>query len=473
MRSMIDALRADLDLVTLKTEDLPHIKRIGEARMFRVPVGRSEREEQKSIYARAVARQIEAEPYAVVHVLDPWAGAVAAERRAHSGFTLIYEVTTFPDQDVDAWLQAHTLTIARADRLIVATEAARRALARFDRSFAGRIDVLRPGVDVGGYDWGGGVGVLGGIPRVLYLGSFTPSRDIDTLIEAIGRVASHRPIRALFAGERDPGRRAAVRELIRKADLAEIIDVRGDPKPRQIPAVVAAADVCVAPSSGLLVAGCTELPQPLLEYLACLRPVVAADVPGVAELVRDDIEGLLYPAGNANALADAILEVLRDAVMRERITDAGYRRVRDELNSGARRRHIREIYEHIAPGSQIHDPWLENFDEVTGFIELATGSIEILEERAETLPPPGDDVFGPDTGETSAVESGTTEAPATGDTEAVSDTGETAAVSTDTAETDTPAERPGEKTRPRGRLPLPAPTDTNPGLVLPDTDPGR
>ncbi len=436
MRSMIDALRGELDLVTLKTEDLPHIKRIGEARMFRVPIGRSGPDEQRAIYARAVARQIEAEPYDVVHVLDPWAGRVAAERKPARGFTLIYEMTTFPEGDSLGWLEAHERTAAAADRILVATEASKAALEQ-SRALVGRVEVLRPGVDVGGYDWGG-VGPFG-VPRLLYLGAFTPSRDVETLLDAIARVSAHRKVHVLLAGEHGPDRRAELRLEIERRGLGGVVDVRGEPAATKIPAIVAAADVCLAPSAGRRAAGCTELPQPLLEYLACYRPVVAAAVPGVPELVRDEVEALLYPPGSPSALADAILEVLRDATLRERITEGGYRRVRDELNSGARRRRIREIYEQVAPGSQIHDPWLEDFEEVTGLIELDTGAIEEIEELAEdaSLPPP----------------------PRRGDV--------------DTAETEAPEQPLGEITRPRAPPPPPAPTDTHPGLVVPDTDPGR
>lgn len=437
LQSMIDGLRGDLDLVTLKSEDLPHIKRIGDARMFRVPVGHAGEDEQRALYARAVARQIEAEPYDVVHVLDPWAGVAAAERKPTRGYTLVYELTTFPEGDSLAWLEAHEATAAAADRVLVATAASRTALTR-SRALAGRVDVVRPGVDVGGYDWGA-VGPFG-VPRILFLGTFVPSRDVDTVLDAIARVSAHRKVRALFAGDRSPARRAALRDEVERRGLDGVVDVRGEPAAAKLPAIVAAADVCLAPSAGRLAAGCAELPQPLLEYLACHRPVVAAAVPGVDELVRDEVEALLYPPGDPAALADAILEVLRDATLRERITGAGYRRVRDELSSGARRRHVRALYERIAPGSQLHDPWLEEFEEVTGLIELETGALELLDAT-------------PDTGE------GSLPPPRRRDL--------------DTAETESPAEPHVEGTRPRAPPPPPPPTDTSPGLVVPDTDPGR
>lgn len=419
--SMVDALRAEMDLVTLKTEDLSHIKRIGDARMFRVPVGTGPVGEQRDIFARAVARQLEAEDYQVVHVLDPWSGQIAAER-ADRGFSLVYEVATLPSSEGDeleTWLPAHRLTLSRATRILVSTNASARALEA--RGFSGRIEVVRPGVDVGAYDHLEMPPL--GVPRLLYLGELTPDRDLLTVLDALARVSEHRPVRALFAGERRRERRAAFRKEVEKRRLSAGVDVRGEPNPRAIPGLIAASDVCLAPAANQSVDGVVMLPQPLLEYAACLRPVVAAHVPGVPEVIRDDVEGLLYPPGDAGALADAILEVLRDSVLRERVTQAGYQRTREELSAGARRRRIRRVYEDLVPGSQAEDPWEANF-EATGLIELSTSALEALQEQVEP--------------------------------------------EREAASVPPPPPPPGNVT-----LAQPSVLDTQPGLRLPDTDPGR
>ena len=97
--------------------------------------------------------------------------------------------------------------------------------------------------------------------------------------------------------------------------------------------------MCLAPASEApRFQSLGDLPQPLLEYLACHRPVIAAGVPGVADVVRDEREGLLYPPGDETAFADAILMMLRDVGLRERCVDAGSKRVREIFSSGARRR---------------------------------------------------------------------------------------------------------------------------------------
>jgi hypothetical protein len=245
-------------------------------------------------------------------------------------------------------------------------------------------------------------------------------------------------------------------ERVEAAGLGSVVEGRGEPSPQSIPGRIAAADVCLAPATGFLAAGLCELPQPILEHLACYRPVVAANVPGVSEIVRDEAEGLLVPPRDAAALADAVLEVLRDAVLRERLTDAGYRRARDELSAGARRRRIRQVYESIAPSSQLLDPWRDNFEEVTGLIELSTGAIEELQ--------------GPSTQEMPAAPRPTAEKLRPRlrreDHRSAASDGRPTAVEARSAGAE--AGRRHE----RGDQYDPPTLDTQPGLVLPDTDPG-
>src|SRR5690606_29486326 len=65
----------------------------------------------------------------------------------------------------------------------------------------------------------------------------------------------------------------------------------------------------------------TEMVTPLkpLEAMARQVPVVASDVGGHRELVRDDETGFLYPAGDDDALARRIIEVLGAGPRLERV----------------------------------------------------------------------------------------------------------------------------------------------------------
>ena len=58
------------------------------------------------------------------------------------------------------------------------------------------------------------------------------------------------------------------------------------------------------------------IPKALLEAAACARPIVASDVPGCREVVLPGKTGLLVPARDVGALADAIAELIGDPARR-------------------------------------------------------------------------------------------------------------------------------------------------------------
>jgi glycosyltransferase involved in cell wall biosynthesis len=65
------------------------------------------------------------------------------------------------------------------------------------------------------------------------------------------------------------------------------------------------------------------LPKALLEAAACARPIVATDVPGCREVVRPGETGILVPAHDTAALAEAIKALAGDAAERRRLGQAG------------------------------------------------------------------------------------------------------------------------------------------------------
>ena len=88
-------------------------------------------------------------------------------------------------------------------------------------------------------------------------------------------------------------------------------------------AELAAADVLCAPSLHGESFGMV-----LTEALAASTPVIASDIPGYREVVRDGIDGVLTPPGDALALAEALRSLALDPAARARLSDAA--RVRAE-----------------------------------------------------------------------------------------------------------------------------------------------
>ena len=82
-----------------------------------------------------------------------------------------------------------------------------------------------------------------------------------------------------------------------------------------------AADVMLNPSLA------DNMPNSILEALACGVPVVSTNVGGVPSLVRDGVTALLVPPGDARSMADAALRLLDDNALWSRIAAAGVQEV--------------------------------------------------------------------------------------------------------------------------------------------------
>jgi len=65
------------------------------------------------------------------------------------------------------------------------------------------------------------------------------------------------------------------------------------------------------------------IPNKVFQALACARPVITADTPAARELLTDGVDALLVPAGDPQALADALRRVADDDALAQRLADGG------------------------------------------------------------------------------------------------------------------------------------------------------
>jgi glycosyltransferase involved in cell wall biosynthesis len=86
----------------------------------------------------------------------------------------------------------------------------------------------------------------------------------------------------------------------------------------------------------------------LLDAMACRRPIVATRAGGIPEIVGDGVTGLLVPPRDARALAEAIVRVLRDPALRQRLGEAGFNRVRDRFTVDRMVAQTAAVYERVA-----------------------------------------------------------------------------------------------------------------------------
>jgi glycosyltransferase involved in cell wall biosynthesis len=149
----------------------------------------------------------------------------------------------------------------------------------------------------------------GGI--VLYVGGLGPLRGLPLMLEAFPQVGVP-GARLLLAGPGDPG------ELPPGVDYLGVVDHS------EVPHLLARASVAWIP---LRRHGNYDraVPTKLVEAMAMGRPVVASDLPRMAAIVRSTGCGIVVPADDPAAHAEAIRSLLDDPDRARRMGEAGRR----------------------------------------------------------------------------------------------------------------------------------------------------
>lgn len=209
-----------------------------------------------------------------------------------------------------------------ARRLILHSQAAHDALTSLHPGYARKADVVP-------------LGVMEAFPAfltgpvdperrttALFFGRLTPRKGVDRF-ESAAEIAAERTTDTDFGvagmpvrGARSPVARAlpnGCRLLVRAGRL----------QPADLAGLVAASDVIVAPYIDSRQSGV------VLTAYAFRKPVIATAVGGLAEQVIDELTGLLVPADDNEALANAMLRVLGDADWRRNAAEAIERLVGD------------------------------------------------------------------------------------------------------------------------------------------------
>jgi GalNAc-alpha-(1->4)-GalNAc-alpha-(1->3)-diNAcBac-PP-undecaprenol alpha-1,4-N-acetyl-D-galactosaminyltransferase len=146
---------------------------------------------------------------------------------------------------------------------------------------------------------------------VVSIGRLSEEKGHDRLVEAFAQVAATRPgWRLLIAG--DGPLRGGLEALRDRLGLHEQIDLPG--LIHDVTGLLARADLYVLPSRREV------FPMALCEAMASGVPAVAMEYrPGVREIVRDGVDGVLVPAGDVPALAAAMGRLMDDPAERRRL----------------------------------------------------------------------------------------------------------------------------------------------------------
>lgn len=202
----------------------------------------------------------------------------------------------------DRWL-AH-----QYDQVIAVTDVAAQRFLAWTGYDDRRLAIIPNGIEIGRFppdvdpqavrrEWG--------IPDDLFVfllvGRLVPAKGVEHLLRAARQSAeAGRRCAVLIVG--DGPLREELEAQAEEEQLSRTVRFLGERE--DAPALMTAADAFILSSVW------EALPLAMLEAMACGKPVIATSVGGVPEVVRDGVEGLLVPPGDADSLAEAMTRMM-------------------------------------------------------------------------------------------------------------------------------------------------------------------
>lgn len=157
----------------------------------------------------------------------------------------------------------------------------------------------------------------------MYIGGFAPHKGIDSIID----LANAFPDDLFLVAGADDAQLLA-RFQARIAAHAAGDNLRAFPRvaSRDIPALLDLADVLLMTGTHVDMSEVSS-PMKLFEYMAAGKPIVAADLPGVTDILTDGVNGFLYRRDDAGSLPDAYRQARETSSRTRQIADTARRDV--------------------------------------------------------------------------------------------------------------------------------------------------
>lgn len=182
--------------------------------------------------------------------------------------------------------------------------------------------------------------------QILYAGTLIHRKGYDVLLKAFGKIAKKYPDWVVaFAG--NPYLKEGINELEEGKKIAKELDIEnqvvwlgwinGDEKER----VFNESSIYCLASEG------EGFPMGVLDAWSYGIPCVMTPVGGIPDIVRDGIEGLVFPVGDVNALANALERMITSDALRKRIVESADEYVNGAFSVEVVNRKLGDIYQSL------------------------------------------------------------------------------------------------------------------------------
>jgi len=158
--------------------------------------------------------------------------------------------------------------------------------------------------------------------KIVFVGRLDSAKDPSTLIQAFKRISTrHADVKLLIIG--DGPLRKGLETLSKELDIANRVFFCGQVSHENAMAIMAECDIYVLTSID------EGLPTSLIEAMALGKPIIATNVGGVPEIVKDGINGLLVPPKSPERVAQAVERLLNEPRLAKRLATSAVESIQD------------------------------------------------------------------------------------------------------------------------------------------------
>ncbi len=268
--------------------------------------------------AATLRRELREGDYDVVHIHEPIVPLSSWDAVAFNGLPLVGTFHTYSTNRLTNNLGNLAGASRRFNRLQVRIAVSRAAAWTGERFFGGHYRVIPNGVVVPeGIERAAAAMPTDEHPlRLVFVGQAVERKGLPVVLRALEALREHVPFTLDVIGVEQAQLETMMVDLRGVTALGKIDDA-------QKTAVLGAADLLVAPSLGGESFGMV-----LTEAFAVGTPVVASDIPGYDDVVRDGVDGVLFDRADASALAQTLLDLAYDPQRRDAMSSAARENVR-------------------------------------------------------------------------------------------------------------------------------------------------
>lgn len=158
--------------------------------------------------------------------------------------------------------------------------------------------------------------------KLIFIGRLHPYKGFDVFLKALPIILNKKPEYRIivFGGKKDGSEIQTYRKKANDLGVLDFIDFRGFTSKEIVLKELSKSYACVVPS--FFEAFCYVV----IESFSVGTPVIGSNTTGIAEIIRDGVDGFLFEPGNYNELAKKVLELLDQEITRNRMGEMCYQR---------------------------------------------------------------------------------------------------------------------------------------------------